>query len=111
MNLILIIFLAIVLSAFFSGMEIAFVASNRLRIELDRKQEAFGSGIIKFFTDNPGQYIATMLMEDRVHGVQTVSKAVAVRKVEGSIPCSSAIQYAAVDNANWHSWQVESLYL
>jgi CBS domain containing-hemolysin-like protein len=43
-------------------MEIAFVASNRLRIELDRKQGVFGSKIIKLFTDNPGQYIATMLI-------------------------------------------------
>jgi CBS domain containing-hemolysin-like protein len=62
MNLILIVLLAIILSAFFSGMEIAFVASNRLRIELDRKQGEFGSKIIKLFTDNPGQYIATMLI-------------------------------------------------
>src|ERR1035437_8739483 len=62
MNVILIILFAIILSAFFSGMEIAFVASNRLRIELDRKQGVFGSKIIKLFTDNPGQYIATMLI-------------------------------------------------
>jgi CBS domain containing-hemolysin-like protein len=47
-------------------MEIAFVASNRLRIELDRKQGAFGSGILKFFTNNPGQYIATMLIGNNI---------------------------------------------
>jgi CBS domain containing-hemolysin-like protein len=66
MNGIVVIVLAIILSAFFSGMEIAFVASNRLRIELDRKQGAFGSEILKFFTNNPGQYIATMLIGNNI---------------------------------------------
>lgn len=66
MDDILIIILAIILSAFFSGMEIAFIASNRLMIELDRKQGAFGSGILKMFTNNPGQYIATMLIGNNI---------------------------------------------
>ncbi|HOW39784.1 MAG TPA: hemolysin family protein [Bacteroidales bacterium] len=66
MDSILIIILAIVLSAFFSGMEIAFIASNRLMIELDRKQGVFGSEILKLFTNNPGQYIATMLIGNNV---------------------------------------------
>ena len=47
MNGIIVIIVAIILCAFFSGMEIAFVASNKLRIELDRKQGAFGSEILK----------------------------------------------------------------
>jgi CBS domain containing-hemolysin-like protein len=66
MDSILIIILAIILSAFFSGMEIAFVASNRFIIELDKKQGVFGSDILKLFTNNPGQYIATMLIGNNV---------------------------------------------
>ena len=66
MNSIVIILIAVLLSAFFSGMEIAFVTSNKLRIELDRKQGAFGSKIISTFIHNPGQYIATMLIGNNV---------------------------------------------
>jgi CBS domain containing-hemolysin-like protein len=66
MSSIVVIFFAVILSAFFSGMEIAFIASNKLRIELDRKQGVFGSGIVKLFSDNPGQYIATMLIGNNI---------------------------------------------
>jgi len=66
MNNWLVILIAVLASAFFAGMEIAFVSSNKLRIELDRKQGVLGSGIIKIFTTNPGQYIATMLIGNNI---------------------------------------------
>lgn len=62
MNPFVIIPFSILLAAFFSAMELSFIASNKLRIELDRKQGQFGSGIISSFTRNPGLYISTMLI-------------------------------------------------
>jgi CBS domain containing-hemolysin-like protein len=66
MNPWLIIPFSILLGAFFSAMELSFFASNRLRIELDRKQGLLGSGIISMFTHNPGQFIATMLIGNNI---------------------------------------------
>jgi len=66
MDALFVIMIAIIFSAFFSGMEIAFITANKLRIELDRKQGVFGSGFIKMFSENPGQYIATMLIGNNI---------------------------------------------
>ncbi len=61
-----VIFISLLFSAFFSGMEIAFVSANRLRLELDRKQGHISSGLISILTGNPNQYIATMLVGNNI---------------------------------------------
>ncbi len=63
---IVIIFIALLFSAFFSGMEIAFVASNKLKLELERKQSSLLDYILGVFTRHPGQYISTILVGNNI---------------------------------------------
>jgi CBS domain containing-hemolysin-like protein len=56
------IFIMLVFSAFFSGMEIAFISSNRLRIELDKKQGLFSSRVVGIFLKDSNKFLVTMLM-------------------------------------------------
>ena len=56
----------VVLSAFFSGMEIAFLNKNRLRLEIDRKQSRMFDYIAGLFSNHQGQYITTILVGNNI---------------------------------------------
>ncbi len=56
----------LVLSAFFSGMELAFVNKNRLKLEIDRKQSRLFDFIANLFARNQGQYITTILVGNNI---------------------------------------------
>ena len=62
----IIIFLTLILSAFFSGMEIAFVSSNKLKIFLDKDQGNISNNIVSRFTDNPNNFIISMLVGNNI---------------------------------------------
>ena len=61
-----IILLMLLLSAFFSGMEIAFTSKNRLKLEIDRKQSRMFDRIADIFSRHPGQYITTILVGNNI---------------------------------------------
>lgn len=63
---IVIITLSLLLSAFFSGMEIAFVSANKIHIEIEKKQEGFLSKLLTKLTAKPSKFIATMLIGNNV---------------------------------------------
>ena len=66
MSALTVILICLLLSAFFSGMEIAFVASNKLRIEIDKTDKSISQTLIDLFISNSGMYITTMLVGNNV---------------------------------------------
>ncbi len=63
---VILIVLMLLLSAFFSGMEIAFTSKNRLKLEIDRKQSRMFDHIAEIFSRHPGQYITTILVGNNI---------------------------------------------
>jgi CBS domain containing-hemolysin-like protein len=72
-----IILIAILSSAFFSGIEIAFLTSNKLRVELESNQGFFPAKIISFFMRNPQRFIAATLVGNNttlvIYGIYTAA--------------------------------------
>lgn len=65
-SIIITIAVMLVLSAFFSGMEIAFLGRNRLREEIDRKQSGVFNYLAELFSRNSSNYITTILVGNNI---------------------------------------------
>lgn len=63
---IVIIVLSLVFSAFFSGMEIAFVSANKIHIEIEKKQAGLLAKVLTRLTKRPSKFIATMLIGNNI---------------------------------------------
>jgi len=65
-NFIIIAIATVVCSAFFSGMEIAFISANKLKIELDKKNRLFSGRLLSIFQKNPSDFVSTMLLGNTI---------------------------------------------
>lgn len=61
-----IIILCLILSAFFSGMEIAFISSNKIYLEIEKKQDSFISSLLTKLTAKPSNFLASMLIGNNI---------------------------------------------
>lgn len=61
-----VILICLLLSAFFSGMEIAFLTSNKLRIKIDKSKKGVTQALIDLFISHSGMYITTLLVGNNV---------------------------------------------
>lgn len=63
---VVIIVVSLLLSAFFSGMEIAYVSSNKIHIEIEKKQEGILATVLRRLTAKPSKFITTMLIGNNI---------------------------------------------
>ena len=63
---IFIIVCCLILSAFFSGMEIAYISSNKIFIEIEKRQSGVLANVLKKLTKKPSKFIATMLVGNNI---------------------------------------------
>ncbi len=61
-----VVIICLLLCAFFAGMEIAYISSNKIYLEIEKKQDTFLSKIITKITEKPSKFIATMLVGNNV---------------------------------------------
>jgi CBS domain containing-hemolysin-like protein len=66
MTEIIIILITILFSAFFSGMEIAYISANKMSLEVDKQKGTFSSNLLTILSSNSEQYIATMLVGNNI---------------------------------------------
>ena len=65
-DLIIWLLVSMLFSAFFSGMEIAFVSSNRLLAEMDREKNGLSQKAISVFYQHPNNFVSTMLVGNNI---------------------------------------------
>ncbi|MEN8224970.1 MAG: hemolysin family protein [Bacteroidota bacterium] len=95
MNNTLIIILSLLFSAFFSGMEIAFISSNNLKIELDKNRGVLSGRILSRFNQHPSHFIGALLIGNNIslviYGIAMAY--MLTPHINGSLPPGMATEY------------------
>ncbi len=109
----LIILLSLVFSAFFSGMEIAYISANKVHIEIEKKQKDFTSKILSKLTFKPSKFIASMLIGNNIALViyGLVMGDLIIRFFEGMSPTNSAFLNFMVSDAKILSQTLISTFI
>lgn len=63
---IIVILISLLLSAFFSGMEIAFVSANKIQVEIEKKQQNIFSRFLTPISEKPSKFITAMLVGNNI---------------------------------------------
>lgn len=97
---VIIIIVTLLLSAFFSGMEIAYVSSNKIHIEIEKMQDGILAKVLSKLTARPSKFIATMLIGNNIALVVYgfFMGDLLVEKFQAILPTSStAVNYLLTD--------------
>ncbi|MDD3108617.1 MAG: hemolysin family protein [Alistipes sp.] len=95
------VFFALLFSAFFSGMEIAFLSSNKLKLEIEKKQHRIFGYIVDLFARHPGQYITTILVGNNL--------ALVLYSLQMSLLIQGVMRAAGVGVSSGTSYLIETL--
>lgn len=109
----LVILLSLLFSAFFSGMEIAYVSANKVHIEIEKKQKNFISKILNKLTHKPSKFIASMLIGNNIALViyGLVMGDAIMSFFEGLLPVQNSILQFLIIDAKFFSQTVISTFL
>lgn len=66
MTIYVVIIVSLLFSFFFSGMEIAYISSNKVHIEIEKMQKNFTAVVLKRITERPSKFITTMLVGNNI---------------------------------------------
>ena len=109
----LIIFLSLLFSAFFSGMEIAYISANKVHIEIEKKQKNFISQILNKLTHKPSKFIASMLIGNNIALViyGLVMGDAIMNFFEGLLPIQNTLIHFLITDAKFFSQTLISTFV